>query len=709
MSGPMNAADRPPVARVEVVRETRFGITTQDPYRWMEDEDAELDQWLTGQAEHASSVLARLPGRPELLARIRELTAGAARDPAFRLVAGRLFFLRHAPEAIAEVLAVRDGQGERVLLDPAALPGQEHSSLDWYVPSPDGRYVACGISRGGSENSTLRVVDADGGGLLEDALTGTFHGAVSWLPGSDGLVCHRYLDPAAGTPAHERRYDSQAWLHRLGAGAADDTVILARDVSRRVPMGPVDRPFVFTPSGSDWMIAVISHSALAGSIGEHLSDCSLYAAPRAGLADPRACPWQQAAGPGDGVTSFAVHGADLYLTTYREAPRSSVVKVSLADPDIAAGTVVVPGGERAVVSVRVAGDQLLVHEREAGLSRMRRVPLTGGAPREVPLPVDGVLEAWTGHPDRPEVLVTLSSWTRSARVYRYDAATGAFTDTGWLPPSPADFSGVETADLRVPARDGTGIPLRVVHRKGLVLDGGNPAILTGYGSYGFVWRRLFEPEMLAWYERGGVYAKAGLRGGGEFGREWHEAGRGPRKENTITDFIDCAEYLIDRGYTRPGRLAGDGTSAGGIPVGGALVRRPDLWGAMVMRVSAPNSTRSEFTENGPVNVPEHGSVSTAAGQADLLITDSYLRVRDGIRYPAVLLTAGRNDSRVAIWEPAKMAARLQAATASRRPVLLRVDMHAGHGHGATGIQRDQLTADILAFLSRELQAGATPS
>jgi prolyl oligopeptidase len=192
-------------------------------------------------------------------------------------------------------------------------------------------------------------------------------------------------------------------------------------------------------------------------------------------------------------------------------------------------------------------------------------------------------------------------------MYRFDSLARTITGTGWLPPAAADFSDMVTCDLRAPARDGTLIPLRVVHRKGLALDGANPAILSGYGSHGHVPTRLFAPEMLAWYERGGVCAYAGLRGGGEYGREWHEAGRGPRKENTITDFIVCAEYLIRHGYTSPERLAGEGGSAGGIPVGGALVRRPDLWGAMVMQVPVTNTTRLEFTENGPINVP-----STAA-------------------------------------------------------------------------------------------------
>ncbi len=700
-SGPVSL---PPVARVDAVREERFGVLLADPYRWMEAEDAELREWLSGQGGYAAAVLAGLPGRAGFLARAAELAGGAPRSSTFRLAGDRVFFLHQAAGASVPALMIDDGRARRILLDPAALPGREHSHLDWLAPSPDGRLVACGLSQGGSERSTLRIVDADDGGLLQDAVPGTSSGAVSWVPGRDALVCHRYLDPPAGTPPQQRRNDSRACLHRLGTPAADDIVVLARGLSPRVPMAPVDRPLVFTPPGSDWMVAIISGGPGAGPPGEEMAECSLYVAPRAALADPPGCPWQPVAGPADGVTCCAIRGDHLYLVTHRGAPRSRVVSVPMAVPDLAAAAVVVPGGERAVAAILAVGDELLVHEVDAGVSRMRRVPLAGGTPREVPLPVDGVLEQWTAHPTRPEAYITLGSWTQSPRVFRYDGPAGPVTDTGWLPPSPADPSGIVTRDLRVPARDGTLVPLRVAHPKDLALDGSHPAILTGYGSYGQVAFRLVGPEMRAWCERGGVYATAGLRGGGEYGHQWHEAGRGSGKENTITDFIDCAEYLIGQGYTRPERLAGMGGSAGGIPVGGALVRRPDLWAAMVMQVPVTNTTRKEFSENGPVTVAEMGSVNTEEGLRDLLITDCYLRVQDGTRYPAVLITTGLNDRRVAVWQPAKLAARLQAATASGRPALLRVDPHAGHGRGSTQGQRNQLTADILAFLTHELTA-----
>ena len=697
----MRDSSAPPVARVDVVREDRFGVQLSDPYRWMEAEDGELAGWLSGQGGYAASRLAELPGRAAFRARVEELTTAGPADSAFSLAGDRVIFQRQAAGAAVPVLMATEGPTTRLLLDPAALGGREHSYLDWFVPSPDGRYVACGISQGGSESSTLRVLDADSGQLLPDAIPGTTLGAVSWLrlPEGQALLYHRYLDPPPGAPPDQRRRDSRACLHRLGTMDSGDLVVLARGVSPLVPLSGVDRPLVFAPGGSDWLLALISHGSLAGTFDEKLSDCSVYVAPRAALADPVTCPWRRVAGPDDGVTAYAVHGDDLYLVSHRDAPRSQVLVVSMARPDLGAA-VALASGERAVEAVKVVGDHLLVHERDAGLTRLRRVPLGGGEPSEVTLPVAGFLGEWAAHPARPEAFFTLSSWIHAPLLYRYDGATVA--DTGWLPPSPADFTGIVVSDLRVPARDGTLVPLRVVHKAGLSPDGTSHAILSGYGSYAALPFWEFAPEMLAWYERDGIYAEAGLRGGGEYGREWHEAGSGPRKENTITDFIDCAEYLVGHGYTSPGRLAAEGGSAGAIPVGGALVRRPDLFGAVVLQVPSVNETRAEFTENGPINIPEFGTVTTESGLRDLLIIDSYLQVTDGTPYPAVLLTVGLNDGRVAAWQPSKMAARLQAATSSGRPVLLRVDPHAGHGLGSTRAQHVELTADVFAFLAHEL-------
>lgn len=385
----------------------------------------------------------------------------------------------------------------------------------------------------------------------------------------------------------------------------------------------------------------------------------------------------------------------------RATAGDQVLAVPLQAPNPSAARVVVPAGPAMIDDIRVAGDYLLTCEIHGGLGRLRRVALAGGEqddPEDVVLPGDGTILEWTGEPGATEVVLSLTSWTMPPRLYRYDARSGALEETGWTPPSPVDFSGVVAHETHALAEDGTPIPLSIIHKKGLALDGDNPTLLIAYGAYGHALTPVFQPEMLAWYERGGLFAIAHVRGGGEYGRAWHEAGRKLNKETTITDFIACAEHLIARGYTRPGRLAGAGTSAGGIPAGGALVRRPDLWAAIILRVALTNALRFETSENGPVNVPELGSVTTREGFESLRIIDSYLRVRDGVRYPAVLLMASLNDRRMPVWQATKMAARLQAATASEQPVLLRVDVQSGHRQGVTRARRNNLLADELAFL-----------
>lgn len=694
----MSGTDQP-VARVAPVTDDLFGVAAVDPYRWMEDDSAELDEWLAGQAAYTDATLAALPDRAALGERIADLTRDEVRAADFVLRAG-LVFHRDRPEgADVPVLVVADGDTTRVLLDPATLPGEQRSNLDWFAPSHDGKHVVCGISLGGAEMGTLRVLDVATGELSGDGVPQVFFGGVSWLPDDDGFVYHRYPEVPPETPPAERRYGSGTFLHRLGTAFADDVPLLAPGTAPGVPLAPKDMPYVVLPAGSDVMVGIVLHAASGESLIHLLREWSLYVAPLSALADPGSCPWRLVATPADELTGWALHEGILYLITHAGGAGSHVVSVPVDDPVLADATVVVAPGERSVLSVHAVGDHLLVRDIVAGRDELRRVPLAGGEAVDVSLPFPGsVVELAT---DEDSAVVVVESWTRSPVALRYDPVAGSLTDTGWIAPSPVDLSSIVTTEVEVPARDGTLVPLAILHRRGLELDGERPTLLSGYGSYGLVISRDFAPRLLAWCERGGVMAYAGLRGGGEHGPAWHVAGKGANKENTITDFVDCAEYLVARGFTRPGKLGGLGASAGGVPTGGAIVRRPELWAAMVMLVAVTNTTRTEFTENGPVNVPEFGTSTTEQGARDLLITDSYLRVTDGVAYPAVLLTAGRNDARVAVWQPGKMAARLQAATTSdpvRRPVLLRVDYGAGHGQGLPHDLLVALFADVYAFL-----------
>jgi prolyl oligopeptidase len=693
---------RPPVARVDPVRDTYFGVTVDDPYRWMEQPSAEFEAWLDGQGAYARTVLDAVPDRSALYDRIRALRGDGVSRHGFAFAGDRVFRLRDDPGAGVPVLVVDEGGNEeRVLLDPNAIAGDRHSNLAWYVPSPDGRYVACAIAEGGSEESTLRVLDTRTGALLGEAITGTWFPFLSWLADGASFLYHRHLDLAPGAPVVSRRMNSRSLVHRLGDGPASDTVVLARGVNPRIPLTALDRPFLYHVPGTAHVLAVISHTAIRGYLtDEQLTDCTLYLAPlTALLADPAGCPWTRIAEAADGVSAFAFSPDTIYLVSRREAPCRRVLAAPLADPE--AVRVFVPETDRVVEAVRVVGDRLLIRELDGGIARLRHVPLAGGTPEEVPLPFDGQLLEWTGAPDRPEALLRLESWTVAPRVYRYEA--GTVTGTDWAVTTPEGFADIEAYRVSAPARDGTPVPITMVHRKGLPRNGDNPTLLEAYGSYGVVMDPLFWPGVLAWLERGGMWAVAHVRGGGEYGPAWHEAGRLRHKERTITDFVDCAEYLVAQGYTRPALIAGMGVSAGGIPTGGALVRRPDLWGAMVMHVPFANALRGEFSGSGPLHVPEFGSVTTEEGLDSLLQADPYHLVRDGAPYPAVLLTTGRNDHRVPPWQPGKMAARLQAATSSGKPILLAVDDDAGHGFGSTADQRDRELADVLAFLFTHLR------
>jgi len=691
-----------PVARIDVVRDTYFGISIEDPYRWMEDWQSEDAQsWIKEQAAYTRAYLDALPEREKLLERIAELGDANANLSYFQVAGERTFYLRRdIGESMPKLMVRIESTGpEKVLFDPNKISGEAQTAIDWYFPSRDGNYVAYGISQGGSENSVLHVLEVESGEVLDLAISRTYFTHVDWLEDNRSFVYLRFPELPVDAPLTERYRNSKTYLHRLGSDPERDPVVFGQEVSVGIEFAPDDYPQIITSSTSDWMLGVIPHG--------DLREISIYAALRKMLSDPANCKWTKIADVDDAVTEYAFISDTIYLKTHKDAPRYKVIATSLEHPDLAHATVIVPESDVVIEDIRIAGEYLLTADLDGGIGRLRRVKLSSGQAEHLRLPFDGTIREWANEAASPEVLVLMTSWTVSPRLYRYDTASGELADTGWYPQSPVDFSEVESHEVKVPAKDGTLIPLSIIHKKGLKLDGKNPTILEGYGSYGIVMHPLFAPQMLAWYERGGILAVAHIRGGGEYGKQWHLAGQKLNKQNTIDDFIACAEYLIELRYTSPARLAGEGGSAGGIPTGGALVRRPDLWAVMVMQVPAVNALRSEFTENGPPNVFEFGSVTTEDGFRGLQIMDAYSKVKDGVKYPAVLLTTGLNDPRVVVWQPAKMAARLQAATASDKPILLRVEFQAGHGMGSTKEQFDEELADELAFLLQQMNLGET--
>jgi prolyl oligopeptidase len=460
----------------------------------------------------------------------------------------------------------------------------------------------------------------------------------------------------------------------------------ARDVPRVV------YPRFVIPLESRWAYA-IAKEGVRNEFALHVTEQKLLAAAR-----PQ---WRKIVAVEDQVTAIEAWKDDLFLLSHKGAPNYRVLRLDASNPAIARARVAIPEGDSAIQSMALAKDALYLRTTVGGLDRLERLGLglLGSKRAEyVKTPFEFGIAQIAAHPRRPGALLRVQGWIEPPAILEVDARSGDLRDTKIVPRSKADFSQMDEVRLYAPAADGTKIPVTLLYRKSTTLNGTNPTILTGYGSYGSSSRPTFDPARLAWLERGGVYAVAHIRGGGEYGERWHEAGRKANKINTITDFIAVADFLVKFGFTNPKALAILGTSAGGIPVGGALVRRPDLFAAAIARVPVMDMLRFETTPNGPANIPEFGSAATREGYEALLVMSSYHHVKDGTAYPGVLLTTGINDPRVEAWQPGKMAARLQQATASGKPVLLRVDYASGHGAGTSRAQLDDEWADIYSFV-----------
>jgi prolyl oligopeptidase len=417
--------------------------------------------------------------------------------------------------------------------------------------------------------------------------------------------------------------------------------------------------------------------------------------------------WKPVADFSDEVTDFALVGDSLYLLAAKGHPRGRVLLTSASKPDIATARELVPESGIVLEEMVRARDGLYLRGMDGGLGRLERLDTAPRTPRvhAVPLPYDGTLRQVDGDPGQPGVLVQITGWLQPPAVLAFDA-TGHASDTGLTPRSSIDTRPYTSERRFATAKDGTRIPYDLVYRKGLKRDGTAPAFISAYGSYGAAaYTPAFNPRTLALMDQGAIVGYAAVRGGGEYGREWHRAGQLENKPNTWRDLIAVSEDMIAQGYTAPAHLAIGGRSAGGITMGRALTERPDLFAAVVSGVGWHDPLRYVVEQDGYGEEPEWGAISDPAGYRALKAIDSYQAVVDGTKYPAVLLTTGLSDPRVAPFHVAKMAARLQAATTSGKPVLMRVDFDAGHGIGSTRAQADAEAADTYAFILWQTAGG----
>jgi prolyl oligopeptidase len=686
----------PPLAPVKNVTDTYFGTTVTDPYRYMEDiKNPEVAEWLKAQAEYTKATLAKIPQRDAILKEVTSFgDAAPARVTSVQLTGENVYYLKRKADENIGKLYVREGlKGkERLLVDPDSVPAPEgkHNAVDYSAASPDNKYLAYGISIGGSEESVLHVLEVATGKETGDVIDRANFGSPSWLA-DDRLLYNRLQKPAPNAPATDKYVNSRAYVHVLGKNPEEDAPVLGAGLAPSIAIDPPEIPIVANPIGSKYAIGLVINGVQ--------NEFKLYVAPVASLVGDKT-PWMKVVDTNDDVTAYDVMGDHLYLLTHKNASRFKVVSVSLPKPDLAAAREVVPASDAVVTGIAAAKDALYVRRMNGGVSDFLKVGFgASDKPSLIRLPFPGDVDGLTTDPRRPGALFNLGGWTRFGGYFAYDPKSGKVFDTGIEPQGRYDNPpNLVSTEVKVKAKDGTLVPLSIVHKKGIKLDGSNPTILYGYGAYGISQTPFYRPTFLPWFNRGGVLAVAHVRGGGEYGEDWHKAGYKLTKPNTWNDAIACAEWLVAHKYTSPPKIAIMGGSAGGIFVGRAITERPDLFGAAIDEVPVSDSLRMEFSSNGVPNIPEFGTVKDEEGFKGLLAMSSYHHVKDGTKYPAVLLTTGINDPRVDAWEAGKMAARLQAATTSGKPVLLRIDFDAGHGFGSTKKSQYEERADTLAFL-----------
>ena len=698
-----------PVAAVRPVTDTYFGTTVTDNYRWMEDlKSPELQDWWHAQAAYTKDYLSKLPDRDALEKRIEELDNAAVRVGGVSLCGSRYFYMKLTPADQTPKLYVRDGLNgaERLLVDPQVLgeasdalmhpsatpdkdaPPKRYTISDLY-PTDDGKYVAVEVAAGGSEEGVVRILDAATGDALPDWIDRVWGASVSWDSSDKFFYYTRLQKIGPGMSKMDKELDEAAYLHHMGEDPDKDTPVFGRKFTPGIAMVPTDSAYVGVTPGSPYALGVIAHGV------RNEATMAVARADALAAGKPK---WKKIVDVDDDITDCTVRGHDIWLLSHKDASKFKILHMSLDHPNIAKADVALPPSDLVIKGLSAAKDGLYIQAQQGGISHVLRIAYGTSEAKELPLPFAGSVEGFSCSLLNDGAYLRLAGWTEAPQWYAYDPTANTLTNTNLEPLNPTDFSGITSVEVTAPGADGTPIPLSIIYKKDLKLDGSNPCLMEGYGSYGMSIDPNFDATRLALLEKGIVIAWAHVRGGGENGEDWHNAGKMLTKENTISDFLACAQYLEKQGYTSAGKLALRGTSAGGITIGGALTQRPDLFALALINVGEVNALRSEAGPNGAVNTPEFGSVQNPDGFKSLYGMDAYQHVKDGTAFPTVLLITGANDPRVDPWQLFKMTARLQAATSSKNPVLLRVDTDAGHGIGSTKTQRDRITADQAALL-----------
>ena len=684
------ASSRPPglgypVARRDALVETKFGVPVADPYRWLENDaqaDPDVRAWIAAENDATQAYLRTLPGRDALRARMAQLYS-YERYGTPRKAGGRYFYTRNSGLQNQSPLYMRTGLAgpEQLLLDPNTLSADGTTALAQWEPSADGRYLLYAVQDAGSDWRVLHVLDVASGRPLADEVRWVRYSDLAWRRDGSGFFYSRFPAPADGAARQSSAQGQQVWFHALGTPQSADRLIHA------TPDQPELGHRARVTDDGRWLVITTNASTDA----RH--DITLLA-----LDDPRARPRRLVRGLKRAWQFVGNIGNTLYFRTTAGASNGRLVLLDARRPRHHAVELVAER-RQTLVGAALIGSRLVLAYLNAGQITAEIADLRGERQGEVPLPGMGTAAGFAGRAGDPETFFSYSGFTTPSAIYRYNVETGAVTPFA-QPRLPFDPAAFVTEEVRYPSRDGTLIPMTIIRRRDVALSGRPaPTLLYGYGGFNVSQTPGFSPTRLAWVEQGGVVAIASLRGGGEFGPHWHDAGRLSNKQNVFDDFIAAAEYLKSHGYTGPDQLAIEGRSNGGLLVGAVVNQRPDLFAAALPAVGVMDMLRFDRFTAGRLWVDDYGRPDREADFRNLLAYSPYHNIRDGVRYPAILVTTGESDDRVVPSHSFKYAAALQHADLGDRPHLIRIAAGAGHGAGKPIDMLLDEYADSYSFLA----------
>jgi prolyl oligopeptidase len=658
----------PPTPTVDS-SDTYWGKTYKDPYRWMENiKSQEVEHWFKAEANLTDSLLARIPARDSLIKEwkaLDKLTPANYSDIIYE--GNRLFYKKiNGGENVGKLYYREGWDGKEILLyDPSTYRPGVSTPMTGFVPSHDGKRVALGLSTAGIEFSDLRFLNVDTDRLLPDSINPAL--PLGWTL-DDSSIFYVAQNTSDNTNL-ERELNIKTKLHKLGRDPANDVDFFSNESYPELRIAP-----------NEWTNASIDESYpdyIIGYAGTDRNETHAFYAPTKEMVNPK-MQWKLLCDYPDSLVDIEAHGDKLYAITEKNAPNHKLISTSVEHPEWAHAETLLPEEKDAMQTIVKSKDYLLAVYSNGIVGRLAAYHFSDGTRTEISLPLSGALDAICPDKSTNHFLVSISTWTSPLAWYDYDADKHSFTKSIFSPETTyPSFENLTSKEVEVPGHDGAMIPLSIIYKKGLPKNGTNCCLLSGYGSLGISSTPKFDicRSIASW---GVVLAVAHVRGGGEKGDSWYRAGYKSTKPNTWKDFISCGEYLVKNGYTSPSKLAGTGRSAGGILISRAITERPDLFSAAICDVGCANIMRYEFTPNGPVNIPEFGTVRDSAECLALYEMDGVQHVHDGVKYPAVICVGGWNDPRVIAWQPGKFAAALQRASSSTKPVLMMVNYDSGH-------------------------------